>query len=91
MRFLTGTRDDPRRFGLAEEAVPVQRECRPQEVERLRRRDAFRREQGDLPRLTTVWMSAFSKEMGPEGVTEAGPAPDQKRTQRTTPVDSIAP
>jgi hypothetical protein len=41
--------------------------------------------------LTTVWMSAFSKEMAPEGVAEAGPAPDQKRTPRTTPVDTSAP
>src|SRR4029453_2684144 len=41
--------------------------------------------------LTTVWMSAFSKEMGPEGGAEAGPAPEEKRTQRTILVDSIAP
>jgi hypothetical protein len=36
-------------------------------------------------------MSAFSKAMAPEGVAEAGAAPDEKRTQRTTPVDTSAP
>src|SRR5712691_3661059 len=42
-------RDDPHTCGPAEEAIAVQGESRLQELERLRRRNALRREQRDLP------------------------------------------
>jgi hypothetical protein len=42
-------RSDPHAPGAADEPVPVQGESRLQELERLRRRDALRRKNGNLP------------------------------------------